>query len=267
MNNAMNNPSILNNISRKGAGFALMALTTLAAIGSAAHGGIVDTPKGFVLRSNGSMALEGNVHASGAVGALGTVTSGWGTSLDGIETGSVHTWTNPVITSWAAPTSNNVNLAWAETRSLTAGAYGSFTSNSSTTLNLGPGNYTFSIFQLGWSGKVVANTNAGDVYLYVNGGLTTDSATRFETTGPGKLFIVTLGSMNFGYQTNLQAALYSGGAMSFGGDSRLTGLAYAGGNISAGYGATFAFSNVPAPGVSALLAVAGIIGGRRRRRL
>lgn len=255
---------VVDGFALNGTGLALLALTAVTAIGSTAVGAIVDTSRGFVLRSGGSIALEGNVYASSAIGALGNVTVGWGSTVNGpIEIGAARTWTNP-ITSWTTPQGSNIDLAWSQTRSLTAGGYGAFTSNSSTTLNLGSGTYTFSSFQLGWNGKVVANTSAGDVYLYVNGALASADATRFEKTGAGNLFLVTGGTMAFGYQANVQAALYSGGTLTFGGDSRLTGLAYAANNINAGYGSAFTFTDVPAPGTLALMGLAGCCSRRRR---
>ncbi|MCE9620420.1 MAG: hypothetical protein K8R92_11025 [Planctomycetes bacterium] len=256
-----------NTLTRKASGMALLALVSAGAFSSPAQASVVDTPKGFVLRSNGAISLAGNVHAGGMVGAIGHVTTGSGTSTDGVETGSVHTWTSPVITSWVTPPGVNVDLDKSEVRSLTAGSYAQFTSKNSATLNLGSGTYTFSKFDLATSGKVVADTSAGDIYVYVSGVFSAAGKTQFQTIGAGKLFLVAIGNMSFGSQAEIQAAIYGSGAVSFAGSTHLTGLAYAGGNISVGTGSEFTFSNVPAPGVSALMAIAGIIGGRRRRRM
>ncbi|MCE9620418.1 MAG: hypothetical protein K8R92_11015 [Planctomycetes bacterium] len=259
--------SMNSTLTRKISNGTLLALVSAAAFTLTAQGSVIDTPKGFVLRSNVGIALAGNVHVGGKVGAVGQVTTGSGTSTDGVETGAVHTWTSPVITSWTAPAGVNVDLDKSEVRSLTAGSYDKFTSKISSTLNLGSGVYTFSKFDLGASGKVVADTSAGDVYVYVSGAFAADGQTKFQTTGAGKLFLVALGNMTFGNQAEINAAIYGSGGVSFAGNTNLTGLVYAGGNLIVGSGSNFTFSNVPAPGVSALLAVAGIIGGRRRRRL
>jgi hypothetical protein len=248
--------------------FGLVALTAAATLGSSVLGSIIDNPNGFVLRSSGSIAIQGNVLADAGVGALGNVTVGWGSFVDGpTESGATRTWLTPAIDPWSTPGGSNISLDWSQTRSLTAGSYGALTSNSSTTLNLGPGSYTFSSFQLGWAGQVNADTTSGDVYVYVNGALSAGDATRFQATGPGTLYLISGGNSSFGYQANIEAAVYSRGTLNFGGEARLDGLAYADGNISAGYGSRFSFLTIPAPGALALIpAIAGMaLRGRRRR--
>jgi hypothetical protein len=245
-----------------------MALAGVASMGYSALGSIVDSPGSFVLRSRGNITLDGAVTTGGAVGALGSFTQGYGSNVSGaVEMGTAHSWTDPAISTWTAPGGSAIDLGWSQTRSLTAGSYGAFTSNSSTVLNLGPGSYTFSSFQLGWSGRVVADTSAGDVYMYVHGSLNAADATRFEANGPGTLYLITHGDVSFGYQANVEAAVYSGGSLSFGAGNQLTGLGYASGNISAGYGSNFTFATVPGPGALALLPIAAgfAVGGRRKR--
>lgn len=245
-----------------------LALAGVAAMGSSALGSIVDSPGSFVLRSRGNITLDGAVTTGGAVGALGSFSQGYGSTVSGaVEMGTAHSWTDPAISTWTAPSGSAIDLGWAQTRSLTAGAYGAFTSNSSTVVNLGPGSYTFSSFQLGWAGRVVADTSSGDVYMYIHGALSAADSTRFEANGSGTLYLVTHGDVSFGYQANVEAAVYSGGSLSFGGANQLTGLGYASGNITAGYGSNFTFATVPGPGATALLPIAAGVafGGRRKR--
>jgi hypothetical protein len=239
-----------------------------AILGSVALADVVDKPDGFVLRSNNAIQLEGNVFAGGFVGAVKNVEMGWGSKVDGkVEIGADHSWFDPVINPWAVSKGKDVSLGWAESRTLTAGSYGNLTTNSSNSILLsGAGNYMFKSFQLGWSGTVTADTSKGDVYVYVNGPLTAADSTRFQTKGDGKLFLMSMGDISFGYQSNVQAAVYSGGDLSFGGSSSLVGFGFAEGSISAGYGANFSFVPVPAPGVAALFALAGGCAGRARRR-
>jgi hypothetical protein len=226
---------------------------------------VVDSPGGFALRAGGTVSLGGANEVHGSVGGLGSVTQGWGSFVDGaVEIGPSRTWTNAAIGPFTAGGSN-VNLGWSQSIALAAGSYGALTTNSSNTITLGPGQYAFTSFNLGWDGRVVADTTAGDVYLLVAGTLTAGDQTRFQTLGGGRLFIVSGGNASFGYKTEIDGSVYSRGALTFGGETQLRGLAYADGNLSTGYASQFSYI-IPGPGALALLP--GLLAGRggRRRR-
>ncbi|MFO0962207.1 MAG: hypothetical protein U0625_04805 [Phycisphaerales bacterium] len=246
---------------------AIAAAATLAA--APAFGGIVtDNPNGFALRSGGAMTLASQTEVAGSVGVAGALSRGWQSTVSGtVISNSVTGWNSPSFGSFTSGGSN-VYLDWNQSRTLSAGSYGAFTSNSSTTLNLSAGTYAFSSFQLGWAGSVVANTSAGDVYVLVSGALNAGDQTQFRTVGSGRLYLVSTGSASFGYHSEITAAVYSAASMSFGSETALHGIAYAGGSLTTGYASHFEYSASPVPGPAslALIGAAGIFGGRRRRR-
>lgn len=246
---------------------AIAAAATLAA--APAFGSIVtDTPNGFALRAGGAMTLASQTEVTGSVGAAGALSRGWQSTVTGdIFSNTLTGWNRPTIGSFTSGGSN-IYVDWNQSRTLAAGSYGSFTSNSSTTLNLGAGSYAFSSFQLGWAGTVVADTSAGDVYLLVSGALNAGDQTQFRTVGSGTLYLVSNGSASFGYRANINAAVYSASAMSFGSETSLHGLAFAGGSMSTGYDSNFEYFSSPVPGPAslALIGVAGAFGAGRRRR-
>lgn len=239
----------------------------VAALGFQAHAGvIVDVPAGFVVRSGGSVSVGTFAALDGSLGAAGSSSLGWGATVTGsVENGSPHGWFTPNLGTLPAPGSQAINLGWRETRALDPGAYGSFTSNSETQLLLSAGDYVFSNFQLGWAGQVIADTSAGDVYLNVGNALSAGSETRFGSTGPGTLYLVTGGSASFDWRSQINGRLYTLGAQSFGSETRLDGLTWAAGSISIGHASSFNYSApITAPGAVALLVITA--GLMRRRR-
>lgn len=224
---------------------------------------VVDAPNGFALRSGGTISLGGANAVQGSVGALNSYSQGWGSFVDGaVEMGPTRTWSTAAIGPWTSG-GTNVNLGWAESTTLAAGSYGALSTNSSNTINLGAGQYAFTSFNLGWDGRVIADTTAGDVYLLVSGALNAGDQTRFETVGGGRLILVSGGNASFGYRAQIDGAVYSRGALSFGGETQLRGLASADGNLSTGYGSQFAYV-IPGPGGLALLPL--LFGGLSKRR-
>lgn len=247
----------------------LAAVAVAAALAAPSLGAVVtDDPAGFALRSSKSINLGGETRVEGSVGSAGNVSRGWNAFVDGdIISGTEDGWKTPDIGSFSSGGSR-VSLGWAESASLEAGSYGAFTSNSSTTLKLGAGTYSFDSFQLGWAGNVVADTSAGDVYLLVNGALSAGDETRFISEGPGSLYLISKGNSSFGYKADVDGFVYSNGTLSFGTSSSLTGFAYSRGTLTTGFGSNFAFY-VPGPGSLALLPIAAAAGfgpSRRRRR-
>lgn len=240
----------------------------VAAIAVSAQADVIsDTPKGFVVRSQGSVSVGGNAQVHGSLGAAGSSSLGWGATVTGLnESGSPHTWTTPSIGSIPAWGSQSINLGYKQSLALNPAAYGALTSGTETQLLLGSGQYVFSSFQLGYAGRVIADTSAGDVYLYVGNALSAADQTRFEKLGGGNLFVVTGGSASFGYQSQINGSLYSNGAQSFANETRLNGLTWAGGSISIGYASVFDFAApIPAPGALAMLGITGALVLRRRR--
>jgi len=248
---------------------ALMSTVALVAatVSSASADVIIDAPNGFAVRSNGAVSVGGAAQILGSLGAAGGSSIGWGATVTGsIENGSPHSWFTPQLGSMPSVGSQAINLGYQQSLSLAPGAYGAFTSNSQALLSLTAGQYVFSNFNLGYMGRVVADTSAGDVYLYVGNALSTGSETTFERTGPGNLFIVTGGSASFDYRTQVNGSLYSLGSQAFGSETRLNGLTWSGGSISVGYASVFNYAApVPAPSALILLGATGALVLRRRR--
>lgn len=249
--------------------FALIGgVALIAALSSTTRGDVVDAPGGFAVRSGGSVSVGGNATIFGSLGAAGSSSLGWGSNVTGVvENGSPHTWVTPDVGPLPAAGSQAINLGWRQTMALDPGAYAALSSNSEVNVLLDAGSYVFSSFQLGWNGRVTADTSAGDVTLYVTNGLSAADQSRFNVVGGGRLTLVTGGSASFGYQSQFNGSIYSLGAQSFANESQLNGFTWANGSISIGYGSTFTYSApVPAPGALALLLTAVIGAPLRRRR-
>lgn len=248
--------------------FALIGTAALvAALSSSAKADlIIDQPDGYAVRSQGSVSLGARVTIDGSLGAAGSASFGAGSVVTGdVSTGTPYTWFRPDVGTIPPWGSTNINVARDRSLALDPGAYGKFTSGTGASLLLSAGEYVFRSFDLARAGTVIADTSAGDVTLYVGEMLKGAAQVRFETIGPGTLFIVTGGSASFGNDARLTASLYSLGAQSFSSRTLLTGTTWSGGSISIGADSTFTYASIPTPGAVALLALAGVYGRRRRR--
>lgn len=247
----------------------LLAISATAAVAAACFGGIEDRPNDFVLRSLKDITLGGDSTARGSVGADGSIRMGWGAKVTGkAESGERGSWVAPELPTWRWEDGRDVSLGWSQAARLDPGSYGTLKTDSSARIDLTAGDYNFRSMDLGWAGRVVADTREGDVYLYIAGGLTAGDATSFETIGDGTLYLVTDGPATFGYRSMIDAAIYSKDSLNFGNAASLTGFAFAEGSINAEYGSSFTYSGaVPGPAAAALLAMsAGVVAGSRRRR-
>lgn len=227
---------------------------------------IIDSPNGYAVRSQGAVSVGAHSTINGSLGAAGSASIGNGAVVTGqLSTGSPYSWYTPTIGSLPSSGSLDVNIAKNGSLSLSAGAYDQFTTGASATLMLGAGQYVFRSFDLAKSGRVLADTSAGDITIYVTNGLSSASETIYQNSGGGNLTIVTGGSASFGSHSSISALIYSLGAQSFGSSSLVNGLTWANGSISIGSGSQFNFASpVPAPAAMALLAAAAMTTRRRR---
>jgi len=248
--------------------FALIGTAALvAALSSTATADlIVDNPDGYAVRSQGSVSAGARVLIEGSLGAAGNASLGANSVVTGeLSTGTPYAWFTPSVGSLPSWGTKDIAVGKNKSLSLDAGVYDKFTSSQGASLVLDAGEYVFSTFDLAKAGRVLADTSAGDVYLYIGKQMSASSDTVFETTGGGNLFIVTGGAASFGSGANIQASLYSLGSQSFGSSTQFLGTTWSGGAVSIGADSVFMYSSVPSPAAVALLAIAGLVGRRRRR--
>lgn len=239
----------------------------VAALSNGARADVVtDQPDGYAVRSQGSVSVGARSTIFGSLGAAGNASIGSNAVVTGdLSTGTPYSWYTPSTGDIPGGGSTNINVAKNGSLSLDAGTYGKFTSGSSATLLLSNGEYVFTSFDLAKAGRVIADTSAGDITLFVGNSLSSASETIFQNNGGGNLTIVTGGSASFGSGSSMNALLYSRGSQSFGSSFSLTGLTWANGSISIGADSTFNFAApVPAPAALALLGLAAAATRRRR---
>lgn len=247
----------------------LGAVALAAALSSPLHADVVDAPDGYVVRSQGSVSVGSQAQLFGSLGAAGNASVNSSAVVTGeVSSGTPYNWFTPSTgASFPSAGTTNISLAKAQTLALDTGTYGSFSGGTSANLLLDAGAYVFSSFSVGSKGTVVADTSAGDVYLYVTKALSAGSESKFENSGPNNFYILTQGNASFGSKASVEAAVYSFGAQTYGTSSTLTGLTWANGNVSVGSKATFTYAApVPVPGALALLGVAGVLARVRGRR-
>lgn len=244
------------------------AIALAAALSSPLHADVVDAPGGYVLRSQGNVSVGSDADLFGSLGAAGNASVSASAVVTGeVSSGTPYNWFTPSVGSFPSAGSTNISVSKNQSLTLDAGAYGSFNGATSADLLLDAGSYVFSSFSIGSKGMVVADTSAGDVYLFVTKALQAGSETKFENSGPNNFFILTQGNASFGSKASIEAAVYSLGSQSFGSSSTLNGLTWADGNVSVGSKSTFTYAApVPVPGAVALLGIAGVLASGRGRR-
>lgn len=244
------------------------AIALAAALSTPLHADVVDTPGGYVVRSQGSVNVGSNADLFGSLGAAGNASVSASAVVTGeVSSGTPYHWFTPSVGSFPSAGSTNINIAKNQSLTLDAGTYGSFNGASGADLLLDAGSYVFSSFSIGNKGVIVADTSGGDVYLFVTNALHAGSESRFENSGPNNFYILTQGNASFGSKASIEAAVYSLGSQSFGSSSTLNGLTWADGNVSVGSKSTFTYAApVPMPGAFALLGIAGVLAFGRGRR-
>lgn len=141
------------------------------------------------------------------------------------------------------PGNTNISVGWLQTRNLSPGHYGQISTESWSTINMAPGDYTISgNLNLG-SRSTINVASSGTVRLFVQGQVVLGDNSSTNLTGSGRyLYIYTRSSLSLISSAEARAIVYAKGNVDLGNNAELTGAVTSEANITIQYGATLYYS-------------------------